>query len=395
MRPSSARLANSNRRARRADSPPQPDRLPHCCRYWLLAGLLSIVPVAAQSFDDLARRASEALDSHPEQAAALYQQALAIRPNWAEGWLYRGTALFQLGRFGEARDSFRQGIALAPGKGTPVAFLGMCEYELGDYRQALADILKGEAIGLADNPGFVAEVRRRAALIYLRNSAFPQALAQLRPLARTGIQSPAVDEVLGLSVLNLHDLPATLPPPRRPLVELAGKAAWASLAERADEAGPLFEQLVAQFPNEPGVHYMNGVFLLDHDPEAAEKEFRKELSISPGHVLARVQLALLLGRNGDSAAAVQMAQEAVRLDRSDPLCQVTLGRAQLGAGHTAEAIAALERGERMAPQVARTHFYLEQAYRRAGRDADARREKAEWDRLRAQQEPVEVTRPSR
>ena len=70
-------------------------------------------------------------------------------------------------------------------------------------------------------------------------------------------------------------------------------------------------------------------------------------------------------------------------------------RAQLSAGRTAEAIAALERGEKMAPQAARTHFYLEQAYRRAGRDADARREKAEWDRLRAAQEPVEVTRPSR
>ena len=355
------------------------------------------VTVAAQNagFDDLARRASDALDKNPQQAAALYEQALRLRPNWAEGWLYRGTALFQLGRFREARDSFRHGIALAPGKGTPVAFLGMSEYELGDYRQALTDILKGESIGLADNPAFIAEVRRRAALIYLRNSQFPQALKQLRPLARSGIQSPAVNEVLGLSVLNLRYLPETLPPDRRAVVDLAGKAAWAFLAERADEAAPLFERLVVQFPNEPGVHYMNGVFLLDHDPDAAEKEFRKELSISPDHVLSHVQLALLLSKSGDSTAAVQIAEEAVRLDPADPLCHVTLGRAQLSAGHTAEAIAALERGEKMAPRTARTHFYLEQAYRRAGRDADARREKAEWDRLRAEQEPVEVTRPSR
>jgi tetratricopeptide (TPR) repeat protein len=58
-------------------------------------------------FDDLARRASDALDVHPEQAVALYQRALALRPGWAEGWLYRGASLFQLGRFREARDSLR------------------------------------------------------------------------------------------------------------------------------------------------------------------------------------------------------------------------------------------------------------------------------------------------
>jgi Flp pilus assembly protein TadD len=62
----------------------------------------------------------------------------------------------------------------------------------------------------------------------------------------------------------------------------------------------------------------------------------------------------------------------------------------LDAGRTAEAIAALEKGLKLAPQAARTHFYLAQAYRRAGRDADARKESAEWERLHAEQEPVEL-----
>jgi hypothetical protein len=58
-----------------------------------------------------------------------------------------------------------------------------------------------------------------------------------------------------------------------------------------------------------------------------------------------------------------------------------------------EAIAALEKAEKLAPQAPRTHFYLEQAYRRAGKAAEARREKAEWDRLHALQEPAETTKP--
>ena len=115
--------------------------------------LLIIQALAGQNldFDDLARRASAAIDTHPEEAATLYQQALALRPGWADGWLYRGVALYQLGHFGEARDSFRKGVALAPDKGTAVAFLGLAEYELGDYRPALSHILKGEAMGLADS----------------------------------------------------------------------------------------------------------------------------------------------------------------------------------------------------------------------------------------------------
>ena len=361
-----------------------------------MAALWSILAAAAPpaqqnaNFDDLARRASDALDTRPAEAAVLYEQALALRPGWAEGWMYRGAALYQLKRFREARDALRKGAELAPGRGTTLAFLGMAEYELGDYGQALADILHGESIGLADRPAFVVQVRYRAALIYLRSSDFRQALEQIRPLVSHGLDSPEAVEALGLSVLHLHFLPATLPPGRRPLVDLAGRAAWALLAERPQESGPLFELLVAQFPDEPEVHYMDGVFLLDHDPAGAEREFREELRITPAHVLARVQLATLLSKDGDAASAIQVAGEAVKLAPADALCHVTLGRALLDAGQTAEAIAALEKGEKLAPQAARTHFYLAQAYRRAGRDADARKESAEWERLHAEQEPVEL-----
>jgi tetratricopeptide (TPR) repeat protein len=342
------------------------------------------------SFDDLARRAADALDTRPAEAAVLYERALALRPAWAEGWMNRGAALYQLGRLGEARDALRKCVALAPDKGSPLGLLGMVEYELGDYGQALADILKGESRGGGNQPAFVLQVRYRGALIYLRAGDFPQALEQIRPLAMTGNQSAEAVEALGLSALQLHFLPATLPPGQRALVDLAGRAAWAYLAQRPRESGPLIEQLAAQFPDTPGVHYMEGVFLMDHDPAAAEAEFQRELRVSPAHVMARVQLALLLSKDGNAASAVQFAGEAVKLAPGDAVCQVTLGRALLDAGRTADSIAALEKSEKLAPRAARTHFYLATAYRRAGRDADARRETREWDRLHAIEEPAEL-----
>jgi tetratricopeptide (TPR) repeat protein len=364
----------------------------------LVAGcLLSMGALAAQdagaNFDELSRQAEAQLDSHPAEAAVLYRKALALRPDWAEGWLYMGTCLFRTGRYAEARDAFRKGVPLQPGKGTPLAFLGMTEYELGDYKAAIADIVKGESLGLVDKPGLVAAVRYRAALIGLRFSDFALALDQIRPLAKAGDNSPGVIEVLGLSALCMNILPANIPAAKRPEVELAGRAAWAFVADRPDEADPLFRELETTFPNERGIHYMCGVFRLNNDPAAAESEFHKELQVAPGNILAHVQLALLLMKRGDDEGAVKEASEAVRLGPADALSQATLGRALMDVGRMTAAIAALEKAEKLAPQAPRTHFYLEQAYRRAGKVAKARREKAEWDRLHALQEPAETTQP--
>ncbi len=355
---------------------------------------LAVAVTAAQAdFSELSRRASEAVDRNPDEAVKLYRQALTLRKDWPEGWFYMGTSFFQLGKFAEARDALRKAVTLQPQRGTPAAFLGMAEYELGDYKQGLTDMLKGESKGLADDKAFVAAVHYRAALACLRLSDFVQALEQLRTLVRAGNNSDSIVAALGLCALNISSTPDQVPQSRRSLVMAAGKAAWAFVAERAQESGPLFKDLVEQYPNEPWVHYINGVFLIDRDPAAAENEFQKELQLSPLNVQARVQIALLLMKRGESEAAVKMATEAANLQPANALCQATAGRALLSAGHVKDAIAALQKAEKLAPDAALTHFYLAQAYRRAGRAAEAQKEKAEWERTRAKQEPEVVQNP--
>ena len=341
-------------------------------------------------FDDLVRRAEDAIGKRPQEAASLYKQALVIRPQWAEGWLYLGATLLDLDQYSESRDALRKGAELEPSLGTAWAYLGLAEYQLSEYRDALVHILKGESLGLADRPDFVAAVRYHAALIDLRLSDPASALAQLRPLVRAGVQAPKTIQALGISALGLETLPENLTPQQLPLAELAGHATWAFLGEKADLAKPLFEQLVKQYPKTPGVHYMDGVFLIDRDAAAAAEQFRAELQFSPNHVLARVQLSLLLIQQADFNASVTLAREAVKLEPGSALCQVTLGRALLAKGNTAEAITMLEKGAQLAPDAARTHFYLQQAYQRAGRTADAQKEKLVFNKLRAEQEPETV-----
>ena len=165
---------------------------------------------AREQFDDLSRRAQAALDGHPDEAIQLYKQALAIRPDWAEGHLYMGGALYQLGRYAEATDALRKGLDLAPVFANGWALLGLSESQLDDADQALADIRKGEEMGLGGNVPFETAVRVRAAQLLIRSSAYDEALEQLHPLRKYPNEPQAVEETMGLCALAS---PNSLPGP--------------------------------------------------------------------------------------------------------------------------------------------------------------------------------------
>src|SRR5215467_10107082 len=156
----------------------------------------------SETFAELAQRAGQLLDSKPSEAAALYKQALAIRSDWAEGWMSLGGALYQMDRYAECTDAFRKGIALSPKMGSAWAVLGLCEAELGDPDQAIADIRKGEQLGLANNWQFEMAVRIRAAQLLVKSSAFDEAPEQLMPLAYRSENTRVLQQTMGLSVMG-------------------------------------------------------------------------------------------------------------------------------------------------------------------------------------------------
>ncbi len=336
----------------------------------------------ASDFGSLSRRASDALQTNPQQAAMLYQQALALRPAWAEGWFYLGAALYGTKQYPESRTAFQKAAQIAPQNGAVWGFLGLCEYQVGDSAQALADIRKAEAIGLPDDLKFVSTVRNRAAVICIQSSGFGAAVEQLQPLALLGDNSPETIEDLGLSTLGIPRLPSEIPADKRSLVDLAGRAAWALYAENANDASTLFHQLITEYPNEPGVHYLYGIYLLERDADAARTEFRKELKISPSHVPARLQIAILDIKAGDAESAVKLAEEALKLQPANALSHAVIGRAFVHMQQYEKAVPELQTAVKLAPENAQLHFSLAQAYRHLGRTAEAQKETAEFNRLK-------------
>jgi len=362
---------------------------------FLGAGLACLIGAAqppSDAFEDLSKRAEAVLDTDPAQAATLYQKALELQPSWPEGWFYLGGALYRLNRCAEGVGAFQKGIDLSPKNGTAWGFLGLCEYELSHFDKALTAIAKGEQLGLGLNTGFEAAVRQRAAMILIRASQFDQAMSQLQPLAKYQQNLPPVIEAVGLCALGVSEDPSKLPEARRKVVDMAGTAMWAATSQRPKDAEEGFRQLLAAYRNEPGVHYAHGLYLMDIDQHGALEEFHKELQVNPNHWPGLLVSAFLETRQGNPDLALQLSERARKLAPAGYmwLCDAEMGRAYLAKDEPEKAVPLFEDAVKRQPDNAQTHYYLEQAYRRAGRKTDAQRERAEFTRLKSLQDPLSV-----
>jgi Flp pilus assembly protein TadD len=67
-----------------------------------------------------------------------------------------------------------------------------------------------------------------------------------------------------------------------------------------------------------------------------------------------------------------------------------MGRAYLTANNTAAAVSELETAVRLEPGNAQIRYLMAQAYRRAGRKDDAQKQGAEFEKLKAEQDPAAV-----
>jgi len=343
-----------------------------------------------ERFEQLARRAEQALNSNPAEAVPLYREALAIRPAWVDGWFYLGAALYQLDRYAEATHALRKGLELAPKIGTAWALLGLCEAELDNAEQALADIARGEQLGLGPNVGFEVAVRVKAARLLIARGQFDEAMGKMYPLSKKKVDHPAIEEVMGLTALAVYQDPAALTPEQREMVKVAGKAAWAGGTGRPAEALAGYDELIRRWPKAPGVHYARALYLMESEPKAALEEFRQEVENTPDHWPALLMLANLEIRNGQPEEALKHLERALDLVPLSYrwICHASIGQAHLTAGRLDQAIAKLEKATRLVSGNAQIHYYLSQAYRRAGRKEDAARELAEFQRLKEIEDPL-------
>lgn len=363
------------------------------CRVFVLLVLLLITALgkptahaqakSSQDFAALSSKANAARDANRlDEAIALYKKALAIRPNWAEGWWSLGTIQYDANTYAEAAHSFEKLVALQPKNGMAHAMLGLCQFELGRDADALRNLEEATDFGISPNAELRSVLLYHEAVLLQRGSKFERAQSLLQQLCLEGTSGAEIDDALGMTLLRMN---ARTPPAAgtadRKVVGGIGNSGCLVGQKKYEEAKVQVDALTTEYPQFPNLHYAAGLLLLDTgDLKTAITQFQDEIRNDPQHVLARLKIATAEYK-ADSSAGIPFAQEAIKIDPQLPLGHYVLGLLLLDTGDYQHAIPELEMASNAYPNEAKLYFALGSAYALAGRKDDAARARATFQRL--------------
>jgi tetratricopeptide (TPR) repeat protein len=338
---------------------------------------LASAQAGTPDFDDVVARAAEAqAESNFNSAISLYRQALLMKPQWAEGWWLLGGLLYETGTYAAGRDVLAHAIELGFDPGPPLALKGLCEYETGEYRQSLADIQQGLALGAAA-PHSQQEVvlRYHKAMLLAQKDDFEGALREYGVLAKDPITDPELLVSVGLAGLRLAMPPKDVPAEQRERLISAGTAAFHLMAGDEKKAQAEFETLFQRFPDLPNAHYLYGYLLFAGDPDRAVPEFEHELKIASTNAAAQVMLAWYYILREDPQEALPYAEKAAKEAPESPSAQLVFGRALEETGQVNDGLKHLEAALKIDPSNLEVHLALVKGYSELGRKEDAARER--------------------
>jgi tetratricopeptide (TPR) repeat protein len=239
---------------------------------------IKIAPNDANAY--LAAGAAQEGNLQLQQAINYFDRALVLNPHLGEAHLQKGLSLFNLNRRQEALASFSQALKLNPNYALAHFYAGIIYHETQiDLKSAIAEWEKAVKI----NPGY-AEAWVKLGLVYSQLNRIDQAIEAYNK----ALASNAKDGLTHYYLALLYE----------------GKNTKDDLAR-------------------------------------AETHFRRAIELVPGMVNAYNHLATVLVRQGGKADdALQLAQNAAKLDAKNPEAQVVLGDLRRGRGEFDPAIAA-------------------------------------------------------
>ncbi len=287
-------------------------------------------------------------------------------------------------KYDEAINELKPWLEDHPNEGTAWAVLGLAEFELKDYDNALIHLQRGQALGLKGSAESVQLARYRLAILLNQRGKFENAEALLFSVAGSGPLAPQVRDALGMSMLRMAAVPDEVDAAKKPLVSGAGEIAELLKNSLYDQAFPKFEALLAKFPTAPFLHYVYGAALATFSRyEEAQQQFQREIAISPGSALPQIELAAVALKQHRAEAALLPAQTAVKLAPESGESHYVLGRTYLELGQNSSAIAELEAAAKLSPESAQIHFNLAKAYAKADLPEKAQQERSIFTQLNA------------
>ena len=340
----------------------------------------------AAGFEDTTRLADSARRAgRLDEAAAAYRNVLKLRSNWQEGWRQLGTIEYMQGHYPEAIAALQQSVALEAKQADTWTLLGLSEFEIKDYKNSLIHLERGRVLGFSGNAAAVRVARYHLALLLNFNGDFDRAIDLLIPEIGAGALAEEIQFAMGIALLRIPALPEQVEPAQRALVRQAGEASVLLSESRYDKAFPIFERVLSEHPRAPFLHYAYGDALAATSMyDEAQIQLREETRLNPASVLPYLRLASIALLLHQSASSLADSKQAVAIAPTSSEAHYLLGRSFLEEGDIPAAIRELETARQFAPNSPKVHFNLARAYLKAERTAEARQERAEFERLNAQ-----------
>jgi tetratricopeptide (TPR) repeat protein len=297
--------------------------------------------------------------------------------------LDRALAEYTAGQYAAAIPDLKATLATTPENGTAWAMLGLCEFALNDFDNALIHLDRGARLGLSASTESLYLARYTYGVLLVHAGEFDRAADVLASAGNASEPLAAkVEFALGLVLLRIAAFPDETPRAQRGLIVEAGSIEALLLKSQYDDALPRLKAALQRYPDTPFLHYAYGTALiaLSQFDEAAA-QMQAEIAVSPASGLPVESLASIALRQHDSAAAVRWSQRALQLAPGSVRAHYLLGRASLEAGDVPVAVRELETAVRLSPASPEIHFNLAKAYARAKMPEKAQQEREFFSRL--------------
>jgi tetratricopeptide (TPR) repeat protein len=290
--------------------------------------------------NDLAK-AHEALENnHSDEAIAILQKLADAQPPVKGVQHELGLAYYSSGSLMKAKQSFEQAVQEDASDMESVQLEGLTLYRLGQPAAAIPYLERVR--------GWMPDANYVLGLCYLNARRYDDARHSFA--TQFGESPDSAEAYLLLGTMLMH----------------------ANLEELAAEQAKKALQIS---PTLPMAHFMLGeVALFKSNIDEAIVELEAERKINPGYAPVYDRLGDAYLHVGKVSEAQQALTKAISLDTTSTGPFILMGEVLLRRQDARTALLYLQHAEKMDPSNYVTHTLLSQAYRRAGREDDAKRE---------------------
>jgi tetratricopeptide (TPR) repeat protein len=306
-------------------------------------------PILGQSYSDLAT--SEAIQKNYADALTYYQQAERWKPDISDLSKNLGQAAYRAENYSEAARGLSQAVEENPNSLALRALLGMSYFELKDYGQAATAFYPLGEAGMSDSTVGYAWAASLAKVGDLKDATQVLTIYQNNQLSPEGLI-------------------------------LVGQL-WIEIGDY-DHATSTLRQALAANPSLPRAHYY--IAMADIHAERwleARTELNAELALTPNDPDGLYNLGFVDLQEAKNGDAMKLFSQVVTQHPDYANAQYELGKLLMDNGKIQDALPHLEAAAKLSPDKDYVHYQLQAAYRRLSRTADADRELAVYQDIKA------------